>query len=392
MPHRYFLTFVGGAKVKQLLYAESVSKKIGSKQILQNISLNLSGGNVYGFVGENGSGKTMLFRILSGLVKPTTGKVCLNRTDIHKGRCSERIGVIIENSCMWPELTGWENLLFLGSLNKRISKADIRYLLGISLFSSAQQEEKAALLITHYGSSDPQTRALTLDVVTREAQEAFPQFTVREAYISPIVRKRLAKEGVYKDSPTDALLKLRAEGYRTIYVQSTTLIEGSEMTSVRRDADKLRPFFKEIKVGNPLLYSVEDCEKVIGILTAEQPEKKEDIVYVGHGNQLPSTATYAMLDFMMKAHGLKNFHVSTIEGYPTLDATLLQLKETRPKSVTLVPLLLVCGNHTKEDIAGVWKTELEKQSYQVNVRMQGLGENKAIRQLYMEHIKAMLKD
>ena len=143
------------------------------------------------------------------------------------------------------------------------------YLLGISLFSSAQQEEKAALLITHYGSSDPQTRALTLDVVTREAQEAFPQFTVREAYISPIVRKRLAKEGVYKDSPTDALLKLRAEGYRTIYVQSTTLIEGSEMTSVRRDADKLRPFFKEIKVGNPLLYSVEDCEKVIGILTAE---------------------------------------------------------------------------------------------------------------------------
>ena len=88
------------------------------------------------------------------------------------------------------------------------------YLLGISLFSSAQQEEKAALLITHYGSSDPQTRALTLDVVTREAQEAFPQFTVREAYISPIVRKRLAKEGVYKDSPTDALLKLRAEGNR----------------------------------------------------------------------------------------------------------------------------------------------------------------------------------
>lgn len=127
------------------------------------------------------------------------------------------------------------------------------YLLGISLFSSAQQEEKAALLITHYGSSDPQTRALTLDVVTREAQEAFPQFTVREAYISPIVRKRLAKEGVYKDSPTDALLKLCAEGYRTIYVQSTTLIEGSEMTSVRRDADKFRPFFKEIKVEIPAL-------------------------------------------------------------------------------------------------------------------------------------------
>lgn len=264
-------------------------------------------------------------------------------------------------------------------------------LLGISLFSFAQ-EEKAALLITHYGSSDVQTRALTLDVVTREAQEAFPQFEVREAYISPIVRKRLAKEGVYKDSPIDALLKLRAEGYQKVYIQSTTLIEGSEMTSVRKDADQVKPFFKEIKVGNPLLYSIEDCEKVIDVLTTEQPEKKEDIVYVGHGNQLPSTATYAMLDFMMKVRGLKNFHASTIEGYPTLESTLLQLTETRPKTVTLIPLLLVCGNHAKEDIDGVWKTELEKQGYQVNVRMRGLGESRTIRQIYIEHIKAMLNN
>lgn len=267
----------------------------------------------------------------------------------------------------------------------------ILYLLGISLLSSAQQEEKTALLIAHYGSSDAQTRALTLDIITREAQEAFPQFTVREAYISPIVRKKLAKEGIHKDSPTDALLKLRAEGFQRIYIQSTTLIEGSEMTSVRKDADKLRPFIKEIIVGNPLLYSVEDCERAVDILTARQAGKREDIIYVGHGNRLPSTATYAMLDFMMKAHGLKNFHVSTIEGYPTIDATLQQLKETRPQSVTLIPLLLVCGNHTKKDIAGTWKTELEKQGYQVKVRAQGLGENEAIRQMYIEHIREMLK-
>ena len=249
-------------------------------------------------------------------------------------------------------------------------------LLSVALFSSAQGE-KTALLITHYGSSDPDTRALTLDVITREAKETFPQFEVREAYISPIVRRRLEKQGVHKDSPVDALLKLRSEGYSHVLIQSTTLIEGSEMTSVRRDAESVKPFFKEIKVGNPLLYTVEDCEKVIEILAQEQPGKKEDVIYVGHGNQLPSTATYAMLDYMMKAHGLKNFHVSTIEGYPTLDATLAQLKETRPKQVTLIPLLLVCGNHTKEDIVGVWKPEMEKAGYQANVCMQGLGEQPA---------------
>lgn len=155
----------------------------------------------------------------------------------------------------------------------------------VALFSSAQGE-KTALLITHYGSSDPDTRALTLDVITREAKETFPQFEVREAYISPIVRRRLEKQGVHKDSPVDALLKLRSEGYSHVLIQSTTLIEGSEMTSVRRDAESVKPFFKEIKVGNPLLYTVEDCEKVIEILTQEQPGKKEDVIYVGHGQSI----------------------------------------------------------------------------------------------------------
>lgn len=128
-------------------------------------------------------------------------------------------------------------------------------LLSVALFSSAQGE-KTALLITHYGSSDPDTRALTLDVITREAKETFPQFEVREAYISPIVRRRLEKQGVHKDSPVDALLKLRSEGYSRVLIQSTTLIEGSEMTSVRRDAESVKPFFKEIKVGKSIaLYS-----------------------------------------------------------------------------------------------------------------------------------------
>ena len=197
---------------------------------------------------------------------------------------------------------------------------------------------------------------------------------------------------MYKDSPTDALLKLRAEGYQTIYVQSTTLIEGSEMTSVRRDADKLRPFFQGDKSGkSPALLRrrLREGNRYTDRRTAGK-ERRHCLC----GARQPATQHGYLRHARLhdESPWTENFHVSTIEGYPTLDATLLQTERARPKSVTLVPLLLVCGNHTKEDIAGVWKTELEKQGYQVNVRMQGLGENKAIRQLYMEHIKAMLKD
>lgn len=113
--------------MQHLLQAENVSKKAGKKELLREISFELKGGDIYGFTGENGAGKTMLFRVLSGLVKPSEGRVLLDGTDIHKGRTQKKIGVIIENSMMWPELTGMENLLFLSELNRFISKKEVMF-------------------------------------------------------------------------------------------------------------------------------------------------------------------------------------------------------------------------------------------------------------------------
>ncbi len=107
------------------LIARNVSKIISNKTILNDISLDLSGGKVYGLVGENGSGKTMLFRVLCGLVKPTFGTVLLNNNNIHKKIGNLNIGVIIENSLLWPDMSGWENLYFLSTLTHRIRRDEI---------------------------------------------------------------------------------------------------------------------------------------------------------------------------------------------------------------------------------------------------------------------------
>ena len=109
---------------KHNLSAQHITKIIKNKELLHDVSLNLEGGNIYGFTGENGSGKTMLFRVLSGLVKPTHGQVLLNGEDVHKAH-SSKIGVIIENSSMWPDLTGIENLSYLGSIRSHISKEEV---------------------------------------------------------------------------------------------------------------------------------------------------------------------------------------------------------------------------------------------------------------------------
>ena len=110
--------------MRHCIKVENVSKKIGFKLVLKDISFELEGGKIYGFVGENGSGKTMLFRTMSGLIKPSHGTVWLDENNVHKS-CKKKIGLILENGTMWPELTGYENLLHLSQLNNYITKEEI---------------------------------------------------------------------------------------------------------------------------------------------------------------------------------------------------------------------------------------------------------------------------
>lgn len=252
---------------------------------------------------------------------------------------------------------------------------------------------KSAILVAHYGSSDDETRAKTISLITDDIRKAFPSYEVREAYISPVVRRALAKRGIASDSPVDALLRLRADGYDSVYVQSTTLIDGTEMAEVRRSVEQVAPFFKLAVTGRPLLYTPDDCQTVTDILLLEPCDKNEAVVYVGHGNLLPGTATYSQLDNMLvtspKAAG--TYHVSTIEGYPTAQSTVAQLaKDKKVKNVTLVPLLLVCGNHTKRDIAGEYADVIRGAGYNPEVMMRGLGEVPEIRAIYVERVRELL--
>lgn len=89
----------------------------------------------------------------------------------------------------------------------------------------------------------------------------------------------------------------------------------------------------------------------------------------------------------MKAQGHKNYHVGTIEGYPTMDDVIRELEANKAKEITLVPFMFVAGDHAKNDIAGDWKDELEKKGYKVNVLLKGLGEYPAIQELFIQHVK-----
>lgn len=104
-----------------------VSKKIKETVILSDINLSLERGGIYGLVGENGSGKTMLIRLLAGLIKPTEGefKVDGKKVNIFLNR-SFSVGIVIENISLYPDMTGRKNLEYLASINKEINNDDIK--------------------------------------------------------------------------------------------------------------------------------------------------------------------------------------------------------------------------------------------------------------------------
>jgi len=96
------------------------NKKIGKKKILCDISLTLTGGNVYGFYGRNGSGKTMLFRAISTLIYPTSGDIKIDDISIiHEDFDLRSIGVLLEEPGFYPYLTGLENLDLLYTINHK---------------------------------------------------------------------------------------------------------------------------------------------------------------------------------------------------------------------------------------------------------------------------------
>lgn len=105
---------------------QDYTKKIKDNTVLENINLDLERGQIYGFIGKNGSGKTMLFRAICGLIKPTAGNVMINEEVITKDIDFPRsCGVIIETPGFWEDFTGFQCLKIIADIKNIITDTDI---------------------------------------------------------------------------------------------------------------------------------------------------------------------------------------------------------------------------------------------------------------------------
>ncbi|MDD4601095.1 MAG: sirohydrochlorin cobaltochelatase [Negativicutes bacterium] len=263
-------------------------------------------------------------------------------------------------------------------------------------------KEKKAILVVSFGTTFPETRKLTIESVENKIQAAFPDYEVRRAFTSRIIIKRLSeRDGIQVNTERQALERLKAEGYKEVIVQPLHIEAGAEYEKVRSIVSSYEQSkaFDKIALGRPMLYYMGQEEKPDDYATAikavqtQFPElgRREAVVFMGHGGTHPSNAAYAVLQMKMVDAGLDNVFVYTVEGYPTFERVIDILKVNKIKKVTLMPFMLVAGDHANNDMAGdeddSAKAQLLKAGFKVDTYIHGLGENSAVQDIYVQHVK-----
>lgn len=105
---------------------KNVSKSFKNINVLDNISVTFESGNIYGFYGRNGSGKSVLQKIICGYYTPSNGEVLVNGININKVKdYPVNLKALIEKPAFFPDMTGFENLKLLAIINKKIDDKKI---------------------------------------------------------------------------------------------------------------------------------------------------------------------------------------------------------------------------------------------------------------------------
>lgn len=254
---------------------------------------------------------------------------------------------------------------------------------------------KKALLVISFGTSYNETREKTITAIENNLRADYPDYDFRRAFTSRMIIKKLKeRDGEHIDIPHEALEKIKAEGYTEVVCQTTHVINGYEYDLTINELKKFEDDFDVLTIGTPLLTTIEDYQQVAQIAIEELPTLKEGeaLVYMGHGSDHHANATYPAMDYTFKHLGYKNAFMGTVEGFPSLDDIIPQLKEKNYHKIYLAPFMIVAGDHALNDMAGddedSWKNILEAEGFEVECVLKGLGQFKGIQDMFLAHCRS----
>lgn len=262
---------------------------------------------------------------------------------------------------------------------------------------------KPAILAVSFGTSHEDTREKTIGAIEAAIKNAWPQLELRRAFTSPTILRILKnRDHIHVDSVLQGLERLLQDGFTHVLIQPTHVINGEEYDKMCQMAEPFAHRFQKLIIGMPLLTSSEDlhqtCLAVADRFSEEASPSltsRDALILMGHGTSHYSDAVYAAMDYRFKKLGMTNIFVCTVEGYPSLNDVLPTLSAFQPEKVLLLPLMLVAGDHAKNDMGGdepdSWKSILQKEGYCVECFFEGLGEFPKIREIYLDHVREKMK-
>lgn len=259
-----------------------------------------------------------------------------------------------------------------------------------------QLPNKDAILVMSFGTTFKDTREKTIDATVAAIQKAHPDTKVMVAFTSHIIIDRIkANEGIQYLTPEQALDELKKEGYTRVALTSLDIIPGIEYDYKEAVFNLHKNDFKKMTIGTPLMYwqgqegQDDDITATMQAVSTQFPKlgKKDAVLVMAHGTPHPANAYYAVMQDRLNELGYDNVFIYSVEGWPHLETIIPQLKAKKIKNITMMPLMMVAGDHANNDMAGAeedsHKTILEKEGFKVNTYIHGLGENPEIQKLFV---------
>lgn len=254
--------------------------------------------------------------------------------------------------------------------------------------------DKNAVVILSFGTTYQDSLEKNILATVNTLSDAFKGVKIALSFTSHIVIRRITENAgnCPYSAPEETLEKLLREGFTKIALVPLAIIPGLEYKYDVAIFHEYKTRFKKMTLATPLMYwqgqenYPDDILEVMAALDLPAQEKGTAILLMAHGTPDPSNAYYSVMQDRLSSLRTDAF-IYTVEGCPRLENLLEKLKSQQVSKVILKPLMLVAGDHANNDMAGEHKNFLEGAGFNVEVKLQGLGENIKIREIYLKRAR-----
>lgn len=243
---------------------------------------------------------------------------------------------------------------------------------------------KGVLVVTH-GTANLEGVNASLKPLIEEIKKGFSEYEVRLVFTSKFIINKLFKQsGIKANNLEEELEALIELGCKEVLILPLHLIPGKEYLDLLDVVETYRDRITAV-VATPLLSEEEDYENLIKSLN---PSKELNYVYMAHGTKHEGNNSYLKLQQELSNKGYGKVLIGTLEGIPTLEDIISNLKARNINRVVLQPLLLMRGKHGTKDLNS-WEENLINNGFEVEKVDKALGEIEKVRKLYINKLNSL---